>query len=126
VIAYYLISDLQFKSLLIRLRNLEGPYLGENIAVCVLAIIAEYEISDLIKYFVSDNVSSNDVAINVIYRELKLAHPVIRRLRCLDHIINLAAKAFLYEKEEGSFDFEISDTAKIKLEVRQALELLVF
>jgi hypothetical protein len=118
VVAYYLTSDLQSKSLLIGLRNLERPYLGENITIYVLVIIAEYKISDLIKYFVSNNVLSNDVAINVIYRELKLTHLVIRRLRYLSYIINLAVKAFLYKKEKGSFNFEISNIIKIKLKVR--------
>jgi hypothetical protein len=74
----------------------------------VLIIIAEYKISDFIRYFISNNVLSNNVAINVVYRELKLAYLVIRRLRYLGYIINLAAKAFLYGKEEGNFNFEIS------------------
>lgn len=83
-------------------------------------------ITDKVEYFVADNDSPNDTAMVAICRELNLANPARRRPRCLGHIINLSAKDLLFGKEEGSFDFEISGMAGLKLEVRQALELLVF
>jgi hypothetical protein len=61
--------------------------------------------------------------VDAFYRELKLKNPTARRLRCLGHVINLAAKAFLFGKEEGSFDFDLT---KMRFAERQALELLVF
>jgi hypothetical protein len=69
-------------------------------------------------YFVSDNVSTNDVAIKAICRDLELGIAEGRRLRCLGHIINLSVKPFLFGTEEGSFDFEIEDVDKMKPEMR--------
>jgi hypothetical protein len=66
----------------------------------------------------------NDTAVAAICRELNLADPARRRLRYLGHIINLSAKDLLFGKEEGSSDFEVSEMAKVKMEMRQALELL--
>jgi hypothetical protein len=126
VVAYYLTSDLISRSLLIGLRSLEGPYTGENLAACVIDVLIDFELGSLVGYFVSDNDSTNDVAVKAICKDLELGIAEGRRLRCLGYIINLSAKAFLFGTEEGSFDFEISDVAKMKSEVRQALELLVF
>jgi hypothetical protein len=61
-----------------------------------------------IGYFVTDNATNNDTAINEVLRRLC---PLLtetqrrsRRLRCLGHVINLAAKAFLYGTEFDAFE----------------------
>jgi hypothetical protein len=74
----------------------------------------------------SDNVGSNNLVIKVFCKKLKLKNLIARRLKCLKYIINLAAKAFLFNKEEGGFDFKISKLKIIKFAERQALKLLVF
>ena len=81
-------------------------------------------IAERVECFVVDNDSPNDNAVVAICRELNLADLARHRLRCPSHIINLSAKDLLFGKEEGSFDFEVSEMAKLKVEVRQALELL--
>jgi hypothetical protein len=87
----------------------------------VVDVLTDFELGSLVGYFVSDNDSTNDVAVKAICRDLELGIAEGRRLRCLGHIINLSAKAFLFGTEDGSFDFEISDVGKMKPEVRQAL-----
>jgi hypothetical protein len=62
----------------------------------------------------SDNVGSNNLAMKAFYKELKLKNSIARRLRCLEYIINLAAKAFLFNKEKGGFNFKISKLKVIK------------
>jgi hypothetical protein len=74
----------------------------------------------------SDNVGSNDLVIEAFYRYLKIKNVSARRLRYLGHVINLVVKAFLFNKEEGSFDFEILELNTMKFAERQALKLLVF
>jgi hypothetical protein len=125
-VAYYLDQTLQAKSLLLDLKEVEGSYSGENMAACCLPVIGDFELEGKIGYFVSDNVGSNDLAVEALCGELKLKNLKARRLRCLGHVINLAAKAFLFGKEEGYFDFEVSELRKMKIAERQALELLVF
>jgi hypothetical protein len=95
VVAHYLTKDLTARSLLIGLREVIGTHSGKNIAVCVLQVTKEMLIADRVGYFVvADNDSPNDTAVAAICRELNLADPARRRLRCLGHIINLSAKGF--------------------------------
>jgi hypothetical protein len=74
----------------------------------------------------SDNVGSNNLAIKAFYKKLKLKNLIVRRLKYLRHIINLAAKAFLFNKEKGGFDFKIFKLKIMKFAERQALKLLMF
>jgi hypothetical protein len=125
-VAHYLDKSLVSRSLIIALRELKGDHSGLNQSKILASVIREFEIQDRIGYFISDNATSNDFAVFHTCEELKLADFAHRRLRCLGHIINLAAKAFLFGTDSGSFDFEISEMAKVRLEVRQALEILAF
>jgi hypothetical protein len=88
-----------------------------------LPVTGDFELERKIGYFVSDNIGSNDLAVDAFCRELKLKNPTARRLRCIGHVINLAAKAFLFGKEEGCFDFESHELARMK--AAKLLELLV-
>jgi hypothetical protein len=64
-------------------------------------------------FFIGDNVTTNNTAIRAIlaYLYSDLKDPDSRRVRCLNHIINLAAKAFLFEKNAKAFEEE-SQTKK--------------
>jgi hypothetical protein len=126
IVAHYLTRDLTTRSLLIGLKKVEGSHTGVNLARYIVPVIQEFGIEGNLGYFISDNAGPNDTAVEAICKKLGLADAVHRRLRCLGHVINLAAKAFLFGKDVESFDFEISEFAMEKLEVRQALELLVF
>ena len=126
VIIYYLNKDLQARSLLITLKEVDGSHSGENMAAIILPVLREFCIDNRIGYFISDNMTSNNLAIQALYRELKLINLTARRLRCLGYIINLSAKAFLYSKEEGSFDFKVNKISKIKFDLRQAFKFLMF
>jgi hypothetical protein len=123
VVAHYLTKELVAISLLISLRELVGAHTDENIGAWVLLVIEDMFNVGQMGYFISDNDSANDLAVEAICRELKLPNPATRRLRCIGHVLNLSAKGFLFGKDEGSFDFEIAEMAKLKIEVRQALEL---
>jgi len=54
-------------------------------------------------YFIADNDGRNDTCIRAILKKhrLDIKDPNSRRVRCLGHIINLAAKAFLFGKNAG-------------------------
>lgn len=90
---------------------MKGPHTGENQAEILIAIIKEYDLSKKIGYFVTDNATNNDVAIDCVLKELmpELTNQrrKARRLRCLGHVINLAAKAFLFGLDENAFDEQI-------------------
>jgi hypothetical protein len=126
IVAHYLGSSLTARSLLIGLRQLKGVHSGENQASVIVSVLKEFEISDRIGHFISDNVTSNDHTVRVTCEVLGLPNWKQRRLRCIGHIINLVAKQFLFGRDEGSYDFEIDPTARMRLDVRQALEILRF
>ena len=55
---------------LLALRQLKGEHSGANIAQVVLNVVSKYRIGSRIRYFVLDNASSNDIAIDLILRTL--------------------------------------------------------
>ena len=66
--------------------------------------------------FVCDNVESNDVAVRFVLAELCPSVTASkRRSRCLGHIINLAAKAFLFGNDVEAFE-AVADTDNFALE----------
>lgn len=75
------------------MRRVYGEHSGENLGLLVLELLQDYGIcGDRIGYFMLDNASSNDTAVDFILKELcpwmtpkQRRH---RRLRCLGHIIN--------------------------------------
>ena len=69
---------------------------------------------------------NNDTAIEAVLKHFFLKWSVkkrtSRRLRCLKHIINLVAKAFLYSKEADVFEKDI-ESFKEKSDLLKELTL---
>ncbi len=106
---------------LIAVRELHGPHSGENQAEVIIQVIKDYALECKIGYFVTDNATNNDTAIDIVLKTL-LPHLSTearagRRLRCLGHVINLSAKAFLYGQEWEAFE-------KGALDVKEGSDLL--
>jgi len=116
VVAHFLDKDLCNRSVLIGMRRIRGCHSGENIAEAVLAVLKEMGIeSNNLGFFTADNATTNDKAIEFIAAELKpeLKDPGMLRVRCLGHIINLLAKAFLFGNDAESFELETSNLREI-------------
>jgi hypothetical protein len=58
-----------------------------------------------LRYFIGDNYNANAIYLRAIYRRLCLdiKDPDSRRVRYLGYILNLAAKAFLFNKDADVF-----------------------
>ena len=54
------------------MRRLEGEYFGANQAQIVLNVIGEYKIGGKIGFFILNNASSNNTAVNLILKTLYL------------------------------------------------------
>lgn len=101
-----------------------GSHAGENQAEYLIKIFKRFDILDasILGYFVGDNATSNDTCIRAILPKLypsysnqeRKALEELYRLRCLGHIINLAAKAFI----EGSDFLEFPDERDEARELR--------
>ena len=77
-------------------------------AVPIVHLIEDYEIVNNFGYFILDNASSNDACMKAILKNL---HSDLDsnhcRLHNLNHVLNLAAKVFLLDKDFTTFDIEI-------------------
>ena len=72
IVAHYIDKNGLRQTKLLAMRRLEGEYGGANQAQIVLDVIGEYKIGGRIGYFMLDNVSSNDTAVDLI---LKMLYP---------------------------------------------------
>jgi hypothetical protein len=96
----------KIESILIAFREIKGTHSGENIADTIQAVIEEYNIADKLGCFVLDNATNNDTCVAAIGREMKWTRKecLSRRLRCMGHIINLCAQAFVFGAESELFE----------------------
>jgi hypothetical protein len=110
VVAHFIDKDLHNRSTLIGLPRVRGCHSGENIAEAVISVLSMLDVSKL-GYFCTDNANTNDLAIKIILQRLRpdIRHPQKRRVRCLGHIINLAAMAFLFGNDPASLEAEASN-----------------
>lgn len=108
VVGHYIDDSGRLQTTLMGLRRVIGLHLGEIIAEQVVYIIQEYGIQNQLGYFVLDNATSNGTCVNAILTQVRPdLHPKERRLRCIGHIINIAAQAFLYGTDEEAFTAEV-------------------
>lgn len=107
------------------MRRVHGEHTGENVRSTVLKLLNEYDIGGgQIGYFMLDNASSNDTAVNFILKKLcpwmEVKQRRYRRLRCLGHIINLYCQAFLMGRNSERYlaklekHYQRGDYAKIE------------
>lgn len=121
VVGHYMSSQYKVETVLLGLRRLRGTHSGQNIAEAVLEVIRTYELAgNQIGWCVLDNASSNDTCVKELLKALNINDTVEhRRLRCLGHVINLAAKAFFFGSDLNSFEEEIGRTQIYEEEAKE-------
>ena len=97
------------QSIQLALRRIKDKHDGDNIAAILLAVLEEYDITaNDLGIFMADNEATNDKAIRLVlqrlYPNIKQKEIYARRGRCLAHIINLAAQAFLFGQDITAFE----------------------
>lgn|SRR5215469_2341752 len=114
IVGHFMSSKYKVETILLGLRRIYGIHSGENIAEAVLEVIHQYGlIGDQIGWFILDNASSNDTCVQEILNDLNINDTVEhRRLRCLGHIINLSAQAFLFGSDPNAFEEEVEKSQK--------------
>ena len=68
IVAYYINYNGVHQIKLFKLQQLKREYSGINIARTVLNIISKYKISGYFRYFVLNNMLSNNIAVNLILK----------------------------------------------------------
>jgi len=81
---------------LLALYNTFSNKTGTKIKHYLLKVAYKFKISIRLNYFVCDNASNNDKAIELLATELFDVQPKKQRLRCTGHTINLICKSILY------------------------------
>jgi hypothetical protein len=98
------------QSRLIALRRIQGAHTGENQAIYLSEVVKEYEITDRLGFFTLDNADTNDTCLRTFLSSClpDITNETIttRRIRCFGHVLNLAAKAFLFGKNADAFEVE--------------------
>lgn len=120
VVIHYIDKSYKVRTRLIAMRRVYGGHSGENQAKLLVEILREFELTDRLGYFVSDNATSNDSCIDILLKTLKpdlsADKRTHRRLRCYGHILNLAANAYIWGKDSSSFDRELVINNTLELE----------
>jgi hypothetical protein len=66
VVVYFLDKNLKNQSILIGMRRVKGSYSAENTAEVIISILIEIDIISKLGYFTSDNVTTNDLIMELI------------------------------------------------------------
>ena len=105
VIAHFINANGRRRNIVLGLREIEGEHSGENIGHQLLQLFKEYGLltPNRLGYFICDNAETNDKCIAYLLRKVnpRISKRQIarRRIRCLGHIINLCAQAFIIGKD---------------------------
>jgi hypothetical protein len=67
VIAYYADNIFKNRIIIIALKRLHEIYSGENIGFLLIEIINDFDLKERLRYFVINNVSSNDTCVYYIF-----------------------------------------------------------
>lgn len=105
VAAHFIGHQGHVQSVLLALKRMTGTHKGEQIAEVIIDVVRDFDFVEKLGCYIGDNADSNDTAWTAI---LAVLHPdrdpVASRSRCLGHIINLAAKAFIFGKNVDAFE----------------------
>ena len=105
VVAHFIDVAWVNRQVLLALKKMSARHTGEEIAAVIVPVLREYGIANKIGVFVCDNIDSNDRAIHRILDDLDINDYIEnRRSRCLGHIINLVAKAFIFGRNTEAFE----------------------
>ncbi|KAG9376558.1 Dimer-Tnp-hAT domain containing protein [Pyrenophora tritici-repentis] len=91
---------------LLGLPELHGAHTGNNIAAAATTILRLFGVDNArVGYFVLDNASNNDTAVESLAEEFGFIASE-RRLRCCCHILNLSAQLVIWGKDRSAYENE--------------------
>ena len=131
IVFHFINENMQQKTIFFALKKLQKIHFDENMIVIVFQTLNDYEIRDKLNYFVMNNAKNNDTMMKIISRIFQKQHNIDydsmkHRLRCINHIINLAIQIYLFNKH---FDVEyrivvnIRQTKKFNVELQKYKKL---
>jgi len=130
IVGNWVDADFEIQNTLIALPAIEGQHTGTNIAEVTFNVTENYGISKQIGYCMLDSATNNDTALDNFHsllvsnygEEAIPIQPTERRLRCIGHIINLAAKSLLFGSDIEAFEFESNTLTENDLEIESEFQ----
>ncbi|KAF4332994.1 ribonuclease H [Fusarium beomiforme] len=109
VVGHYVTEDGQLEHHILALKDIDSEHDGSHLAAAILEVVDEWGFASKLGYFVMDNAGNNDtmmrsLSLGLLRRYDIQYDPKVHRLRCQVHIINLAAKAFLFVTDNEKLD----------------------
>jgi hypothetical protein len=101
IMAHFVSEDGELQKIVLGIKELEGTHSGVNMAKELWAVIEDFGITANLGYFVGDSHPANDTMLKELSRLLSLNRvtdtwdPVLHRLRCNGHVVNLAVMVSL-------------------------------
>ena len=108
---------------LLSLREFKGSHGGEEQAKVFLEVIQEAGLRDKLGMFTMDNHTSNDKMLRHISEEIENFDPILRRVRCYGHILNLTVQAFLFGSSRQSGEDRENEEDAIDQAIREVSQL---
>ena len=95
ITAYWMTTDFDLVSTLIGFERLMGSHTAENMTIAIMKVLRMYGIEDFINCITTDNASVNDAIFNELEFPLMSWSRRDGQIRCLAHVLNLAAQTVL-------------------------------
>lgn len=109
IVAHFIDMKGKPTSMLLSLPRQHGRHTGTNIADTVASIVAEYDLSHCLGYFITDNASNNATCISALAEEFQFSAKS-RWIRCSGHILNLVAQSILFGNDVDALEVELLST----------------
>ena len=123
IVSHYVTEDGQLEHHTLALKDIDSEHDGSHLAAAVLDVVDDWGFASKLGYFVMDNAGNNDtmmasLSLDLLRRFDIHYDPKIHRLRCQGHIINLAAKAFLFVTENEKLERDDCGNSTTLKEIR--------
>ena len=83
----------------------------------MIEVIKDFQIQQKIRYFILDNIITNDKYVNLLADRLFLPEQAyfnkFRRLHYIGYILNLVVKSLLFGKDAEAFENEVQTVYKL-------------
>lgn len=131
VVAHYFDAAGDFNTRLLALPRIKGTHNGENLAKGVIEVVERFGFEAKLGGFQADNAENNDTCVTELLRHFNphLSTPQLdlmrslKRVRCVGHILNLVARAFL-DGENKEVIRKLAEGSDERLSAEQERELL--
>ncbi|KAJ6785139.1 hypothetical protein PWT90_08159 [Aphanocladium album] len=109
VVAHYVTEDGKLEHHTLGLKDIDGEHDGSHLAAAIVEVIDDWGFASKLGYFMMDNAGNNDTMMTclslALLRQYDIRYdPTSHRLRCQGHILNLAAKAFLFVTDKETIE----------------------